>query len=153
IAIGFPGNQFRGEILPELDKVRKDGLVRIVDLVFVTKDDTGDTSTIRVSDLTEAQRAEVGVVSDSLPDRRFESGSSTTLDIDTLLMITDIDVEHIVEDLPESSSVLIILFEHLWAVPLKEAFMNANGMLLGNWIIQPELLEADSEESEPVTVA
>ncbi|MET0325931.1 MAG: DUF6325 family protein, partial [Ilumatobacteraceae bacterium] len=41
IIIGFPGNDFHGEIVPEIAKLVDDGVIRIVDLVFITKDDDG----------------------------------------------------------------------------------------------------------------
>jgi len=71
--------------------------------------------------------------------------------------ITEEDIEEIAVDVPDNSSALIILFEHLWSLPFKEAVINAKGMMLGNWIIQPELfvemgaeLQAERDARLPV---
>ena len=38
LILGFPGNKFTGEIVPELAKLIESGLVRIIDLTFISKD-------------------------------------------------------------------------------------------------------------------
>src|SRR6476619_3204358 len=50
-SLAFPGNQFKGEILPELEKLKKAGIVRIVDLLLVRKDELGNVMVTTASDL------------------------------------------------------------------------------------------------------
>src|SRR6266508_2837777 len=50
-SFAFPGNRFRGEILPELEKLKKAGVVRIVDLLLVRKDELGNVMVTTASDL------------------------------------------------------------------------------------------------------
>ena len=50
IIVGFPGNQFNGEIAPELAKLVESGTIRLLDLVFITKDADGNTAAVEVED-------------------------------------------------------------------------------------------------------
>lgn len=51
MVIEFPGNQFKGEIIPALREVVDKGVIRIIDLVFVRKDELGNVSVMELSDL------------------------------------------------------------------------------------------------------
>ena len=50
IIVGFPGNQFNGEIAPELAKLVESGTIRLLDLVFIMKDADGNTAAVEVED-------------------------------------------------------------------------------------------------------
>jgi hypothetical protein len=50
IIVGFPGNQFTGDIAPELAKLVDSGTIRILDLVFITKDADGDARAVEFED-------------------------------------------------------------------------------------------------------
>ena len=50
IIVGFPGNKFNGEIAPELGKLVESGTIRILDLVFITKDADGNVAAIEFED-------------------------------------------------------------------------------------------------------
>ena len=50
IIIGFPGNQFKGEIVPELANLVQGGLIRIIDLVVISKNEAGDVLVIEVDE-------------------------------------------------------------------------------------------------------
>jgi uncharacterized membrane protein len=147
IVIGFPGNKFKGQIVPELDAIREKGLVRIIDLAFVMRDESDTVTAIQVSDLTDEQKREFGMETGALlglgaygtlegAQAGMEAGAAAAAEGD--LLLTDEDIEEIAAEVPKNSSALIIFAEMLWSKPLKEAIMNADGRLLGQWIIQPE---------------
>ena len=54
LVIGFPGNQFNGEVAPALAELVQSGLIRVIDLVFVTKDEAGDVVGIELYDIDES---------------------------------------------------------------------------------------------------
>jgi uncharacterized membrane protein len=62
--------------------------------------------------------------------------------------VSDEDIEEIAAEVPNNSSALIMLVEHLWSLPFKQAIINADGRLIGNWIIQPEMLVEMGAELE-----
>jgi len=148
LVVGFPGNQFRGEIVPELDAIREKGLARIIDLVFVYKDEDGNVASVQISDLSDEERLKLGITAGALFGLReageggIDAGAElgAGLALEGGVRLTDEDIEEIADEIPAGSSALLILFENLWSLPLKQAMLNANGQLIGNWIIQPEQL-------------
>ncbi len=114
VIIGFPGNNFSGEIVPALQELIDNQTVRILDLLFVLKDEKGNIATIEAQDLDasgagflEIEIAEPGAL-----------GAE--------------DAEEISEDLPLNSSALLIAFENLWAARFVGAVFNANGVVIDN---------------------
>ena len=128
VVVGFPGNQFKGEIAPAISEACSRGIIRLVDLVFVMKDKDGATTTLEIKDL---------------PDEIKEAFASLSEDVDGLF--TPEDIETLADDLPPDNAALIILFENTWAVRIKEAFINANGILITQGRI-PQELHADIDD-------
>ena len=60
IAIVFEGNRFKGEILPELERLKESGICRIIDLMLVRKDNTGAVATLTASDLDWEEATQYG---------------------------------------------------------------------------------------------
>ena len=156
LAVGFESNEFKGEIVPELQALQDKGLVRLIDLVFVIKDERGQIESIEVSSLSDEDKIRLGMeagstlsalAADSTP-RRQAMADAGAMAFAADFSVSEEDVEEIAAELPNNSSALLILAEHLWSLPLKQAMINANGTLVGNWIIQPEVLEAmDSQQA------
>ena len=53
LILGFPGNRFTGQIVPELAKLIDSGLVRIIDLIFISKDADGDVTVVEYDAVEE----------------------------------------------------------------------------------------------------
>jgi hypothetical protein len=135
LVIGFPGNQFTGAITEELNHVRDQGIIRLIDLVFMMKDDAGNLTITELSDLEEA---EFGLFDDGPGDRAG--------------VLTNEDVAIAADSVPNGSSAAIVLFEHRWALGLREAVLSSGGVLLAQDRVSPEALatlveELDEEES------
>src|SRR4051794_33805302 len=115
LAVGFPGNQLRGEILPELADLVERKTVRIIDLLFVQKMESGAVRVIELADLGDDDyRAYEEVVSDV-------SG-----------MLSHDDAREIATGLAPNSSAALLLFENTWATRFVEAVANANGKVIVN---------------------
>lgn len=132
--VGFEGNNFTGRIADELGRVVDNGTIRVVDLVFVTKDAGGESAVIEL---------------DASEDDAFASFAPI---LDGLMgLLTPEDIAQIAESLPASTSALIILFEHRWAERLKDAIVDAGGFLISREYIVPEALAALNAELEAVS--
>jgi uncharacterized membrane protein len=154
-AIGFEGNQFKGQIVPELDALREKGLVRLIDLVFVMKDESGNVATIQLTDLSDEEKIQFGMEAGALiglgaygPEGIEAGAVAGGINAAEDFGMAEEDIDEIAEEVPNNCSALIILAEMLWTIPLKEALINANGRLLGQWIIQPEALVEMGAELE-----
>jgi uncharacterized membrane protein len=148
-AFGFPSTAgFEGRIAEELIKLSDAGTIRIIDaLAVIAEDDEVDV--IRVSDLDEDQREELGAEIGALIGLGangidgFVEGAMAGEEIVAeggLGIIEDI-TEDLVDELPDGSAAMLIIIEHAWAVPLREAVVDAGGVLLANqWIGAQELV-------------
>jgi hypothetical protein len=125
LVIGFEGNRFTGEILPELAALRDQGIIRVVDLLLLQKDDVGDVTAREVSDLAGAEGQAFGPIAGDL-----------------LGLLTDEDLLTAAASIPTNSSAAILLLEHAWAVRLKEKILKANGALLDERLIPAATIEA-----------
>ena len=123
IIIGFPENQFKGEIVPALADLVESGTVRILDLIFVTKDADGDVTSIEYEDLP------------GLGDIDGE--------VDGLL--SDEDLDMVAEVLEPNSSGLMIVWEDVWASRLAAAIRDAGGVILSGERIPHDIVEAAFE--------
>ena len=121
VVIGFDGNRFTGEILPKLIEIERQGCVRLVDLVFVSKDEAGDLTILEISDLEE----EDAVAYEALVNE-FHG------------LLTAEDVAEIAVELPENTSAAVALFEHRWAMGLRWAVNAAGGQMLASGFVHPE---------------
>jgi hypothetical protein len=129
VVIGFEGNTFDGSIAKEIEKVVENKTIRLIDVVFVTKDTEGETIILEL---------------DNKDDPRWSSFAS--LLGDSMGLLTPEDLVQIAEQLPANTSGLIMLFEHRWAVSLKKALEAAGGFLVAREVIPPEVLEEVAEE-------
>jgi uncharacterized membrane protein len=124
LVIGFPGNQFNGEVAPALADLVQSGLIRVIDLVFVTKDAAGDVVGIELSDVDESVSAAFQ------PHVEEPSG-----------LLADEDIEDLGADLEPNSSAAILLFEHVWATKFRDAVVDSGGELLASIRIPKEVID------------
>ena len=132
IVIGFQGKQeLDGRVANELEKVVANGSIRIVDLVFIARDDQDNA---------------VAVELDGKDDPKF--ASFAPLLRGSMALLTPEDIESVAETLPDDTAALVVLFEHHWAVDLKDAILDKGGFVIGRATIPPEILEELSDELE-----
>ncbi len=110
IALEFKGNQFKGEIFPELMKLVNDGVVRVIDIIVVKKDADGNVTH------QEIQETDQSVLAVFNPLKAEING-----------MIQVEDIEMIGEKLENNCTAALLMFENLWAVNFVKAVENANG--------------------------
>jgi hypothetical protein len=120
--IGFAGNQFRGEIAPELARLVDAGLVRIVDAVVISKDADGQFTAFELNDLPEEQYRQFLPLTDHL-------GSLFTAE----------DVETAAAGVPANSSALLLMWQNIWTEQLWRAVDNANGAVLAHERVPAEV--------------
>jgi uncharacterized membrane protein len=149
-AFGFPDTAgFEGRIAEELLKLSDAGVIRIVDALAVVAD--GDeVEILRVSDLDDAQREELGMEMGALIGLGMAglegmlAGAEAGAEIadEGGLGVVEAIGEEFIDELPDGAAALLLIIEHAWAVPLREAVADAGGMLLGRqWIGAQDLVQ------------
>ena len=140
VMLAFDGNRFEGRILAELKRLREEGIVRLVGLLFVRKDVDGTITSLQESDLEPPAALLVGsAMRDLIGTRRFAAvtgGASET----SLFGYTDADVRRIAAEVPTDTAVALALFEHLWALELKETIVDAGGFVVADGLVGPAAL-------------
>ncbi len=118
IVVGFPGNNFKGEILQELATASENGTIAVLDIALISKDKDGTVAKIELTD---------------------QPAIETVLPADASQgLITDEDVEEVASVLDENCSAGLLIVEQLWAKGLKQAILNADGVLMAEGRIHPE---------------
>jgi len=128
LLVRFTGNKFSGEIIPELMRLERDGIVRVIDMVLVMKDSNGKIFVTEAKDL----KADTG--------KAFKSIAKNTRE-----WFYEGDINAISENLPNNSSAGLLLFENIWAIRFKEALMNSDAELIDMGRILPDVVEKARE--------
>jgi hypothetical protein len=122
IILGFPGNKFSGQIVPELAKLIDSGLIRIIDLTFISKDAAGGVQVVEY-DAVEELAAFAG------------------LDAEVGGILSDEDITYAASGLEPNSSAALLVWEDTWAGPFAAAVRNANGVILEGARIPREIID------------
>jgi Family of unknown function (DUF6325) len=122
LVVGFPGNEFNGEVAPALAKLVDDGTIRIIDLVFITKDGAGDFAAVEFDEHDGLQ-------------------AFASIDGEVGGVISNDDIEHAAEALEPNSSAALLVWEDLWATPFVEAMRGSGGVLLEGGRIPHDIIE------------
>jgi len=146
--IAFDGNRFKGEILPELERLKREGVVRIVDLLAVRKDAAGGVAVLTASDLEWEEATQFGAYLGTLIG--FGAGGTDGAERGSIAGAAELadghlfdedDAQKLIEIVPAGSTIAILLLEHLWTLPLLHAVERADGLELRNdWVTLDVLL-------------
>ena len=126
--VAFPGNRFKGEIVPALAELVESGTIRIIDLAFVMKDADGAVVTAEMGDL------------DSDVFKAFDA-----LTPETLGLLNEEDLAAAAEELEPNSSAALLVWEDVWATKLRDAILGAGGELLDLERLPYEVVQAAVE--------
>jgi Family of unknown function (DUF6325) len=133
LMVEFPGNKFTGEIAPALAELVEKRTIRVIDLLFVTKDRDGNVAAIELSDADDAVRSAFEPI--------VEEASG---------LLSEEDIEDLGEGLDPDSSAAMLLFEHVWATRFRDAIVDSGGELLARVPIPKEVVDEVIAAREPV---
>jgi uncharacterized membrane protein len=151
LVVGFTDPQLDGSVLDALADASEAGSIKIVDLLGVYKDENGDVLAAEVSELTEdeamtygawvgalvglgaggTEGAEMGAVIGAMNQAdEYEYG----IDADGLSTIAD--------DIPPGGAAMLLVIDHQWAIPFRDAVRAQGGILISQDFLSPEALIA-----------
>src|SRR5205085_9452226 len=144
IVLGFKHPEFHGEIIAELERLRESDTVRVIDALAVYKDAEGQLEVEHLSNLTEAEAKEVGTAIGALIGLGIEgeegmaagavAGAEAAED-HGIEVFSEEEAWDVLGDIPNDTAAALILLEHHWAVPLRDAIARAGGMRLADGFI------------------
>jgi len=145
IVLGFNHPNFHGEVIAELERLRESGTVRVIDALAVYKDQAGEIEVEHLSNLTQEEAIELGTKIGALiglgidGEEGVEAGAEAGAEMaaEGINFFGDADEWDVLEDIPNDSAAALILLEHHWAVPLRDAIARAGGFRVSDGFISP----------------
>jgi uncharacterized membrane protein len=150
LVIGFAGGEFKGEILEELDRLKDNDIIRLIDMTFVRKDESGELMIYERSDLSTEEAAEFGATVGALIGLGAGGEEGATIGAvrgaeafaDREGVLDEAQTWYVADAIPEGTAAAIALIEHRWALPLRGAIFRAGGFHLADAWIHPADLVA-----------
>jgi Family of unknown function (DUF6325) len=130
VLVEWPGRQPTGEAVPHLIDLVDRGLIRILDLAFITKGEDGSVAWLEIADLGDAV-AEYAV---------FEGASSG--------LLSDDDVNEAAGVLEPGTSAALLVYENCWAGPFASAVRRSGGQLVASGRIPVQAILAALDAAE-----
>ena len=133
LVVEFPGSKLTGEIAPVIKDYEARGLIKVLDLLFLKKEQDGSLEAFEASDLSDS-----------------EIGGLRGYERDLAMVLSEQDVADLAQTIEPGSSAAVLVWENLWAAPFGAAVRRAGGQLAasGRIPIQAVLaaIEADAGE-------
>ena len=146
IVLGFDHPDFHGEVIAELERLRESDMVRIIDSIAVYKDADGELEIEHLSNLTEQEAIELGSKIGALiglgveGEEGMEAGATMGAEqaaADGIRVFAGAEEWDVLGDIPNNCAAALILLEHHWAVPLRDAIARAGGFRISDGFISP----------------
>ena len=145
IVLGFAEPEFHGEIIAELERLKESDTVRVIDALAVHKDAEGEIEVVHLSNLSKEEAIELGSTVGALiglgieGEDGVEAGAIAGAEAaaDGIEVFSDDKAWDVLEDIPNDSAAALILLEHHWAVPLRDAIARAGGFRISDGFISP----------------
>ena len=146
IVLGFDHPEFHGEIIEELERLRESDTVRVIDALAVHKDASSELEVQHLSNLTRDEAIELGskvgaliglgIEGEEGAKELAEAGAEAAAEGIEVFSDNE-DVWDVLEDIPPDTAAALLLIEHHWAVPLRDAIARANGFRISDGFISP----------------
>jgi len=161
LVLAFDTPSFRGEIVEELTRLREHDVIRLIDALAVQKDADGSLVALRWSDLSIEEAEGLGATIGALLGLGFageegmqagaiagaEAGSDGHL-------IDDNELWDVADSIQPGNAAALVLIEHVWAIPLRDAIARAGGIPVDDsWIHPLDLIEAGLVAADELTPA
>ena len=161
VVVSFDDDKVVSDIGVELGKVRKHGIIRLFDFLYILKHEDGSIAAKEISDLSADEKYQYGGLIKSLVGLVVDEGDAMLAgeveDIPGMeghdFGLNQDEVIYIADKIQPGRSALLLLFEHRWAVGLKEAMLNAGGTTLVQKLIDPEAFRIVGSEFQSVVEA
>lgn len=165
IVLAFNEPDFQGEVLAELDRLKENDVVRVIDAIAVHKDAEGEVTVLKRTDLSDDEAAEfgatigalIGLGAAGLEGAEAGAAAGAEATAEGVDVFSEEEAWDVVDDIPANSAAALILLEHRWAIPVRDAVVRAGGFRVADGFISPLDLVAvgllAAEEAEALVSA
>ena len=146
LVLGFSHPDFHGAVIEELERLRESDTVRVIDSLAVYKDRDGDIEVMHLSNLSKDEAIELGSKVAALVGLGIEGEEGMIAGAELgaeaaaehgIQVFSDEEAWDVLEEIPNDSAAALILIEHHWAVPLRDAIARAGGFRISDGFISP----------------
>ena len=156
LVLGFDRTQFDGDVAPELERLRDEGTIRLLDVLFVRKPEGGELEVVQKSDLAHDEAVDFGAMVGALvgigsgdEEQMLAAAVAGAELLEDGHLFGDEEVWYVGDAIPEGTSAAIALIEHVWAIPLRDKLLNAGGSVLADaWIHPADLVAIGAAASQ-----
>jgi len=131
LVVGFEDYRFTGQVLAELRAAQEKGIIRVVDLCVIAKDEQGNVTARELSELGGEEATELSPLAGNI-----------------MGLLAEEDIQQLAADIPNKSAAGLLLFEHTWAIGLKEAIKNVGAVAVTGGFVSPDAVAEVEEELE-----
>jgi hypothetical protein len=131
LVVGFEKYHFTGQILAELRAAQEKGIIRVLDLCVIQKDQQGNVTQRELSELSGEEATELSPLAGNV-----------------MGLLAEEDIQQLAVDIPNDSAAGLLLYEHTWAIGLKEAIKNAGAVAIAGGFVSPDAVAEVEEELE-----
>jgi len=128
LVVEFPGSKFNGEIAPTLVDLESRGIIRVLDILLIVKEDDGSFDVVELHDTEEGSLGEL---------HRLEANVAEILSAD--------DVANVAAAIDPGSTAGVLVYENKWAAPFAAAVRHSGGQLIASGRIPVQALIAQFE--------
>ncbi len=159
--IGFDEDKYFQEIMVQIKDLRKHKVIRLFDLLYVIKHADGTVASKEVDDLQEGEQREYGTLIKGLMGLATkdvehmdaaEVAGALGSESDAF-GVSESEVQGLAEALPNGSSAIFIIFEHVWARDVKASILKAGGYVRAQGFLDPATLQTATNELATVLEA
>ena len=148
LVLTYDGSEPSPEVAAELKRLREHDIVRLVDLLFVSKDADGNVTALETSDLSTDEHTELGAIAGALiglgaagvegAEIGAVAGAEAAADGGSVLQD---EVWYVADAIPPDSRAAVVILEHRWAIGLRDALLRAGAQgLVDAWIHPSDLV-------------
>jgi len=147
IVLGFDHPEFHGEVIAELERLRASDTIRVIDALAVHKDAEGEFEVASLSNLTQDEAVELGskvgalvglgLAGEEGAEALAEAGGEAAAEGGIDVFTDNDEVWDVLAEIPNDTAAALLLIEHHWAVPLRDAVARANGFRIADGFISP----------------
>jgi uncharacterized membrane protein len=148
LIVGFEGDNFDGSIMEELERLKEHDIVRLIDLLFVKKNEDGEIEVVQRSDLNADEAEQFGAIVGALVG--FGADGDDGASYGALAGAAELQDGHVFDDdavwylgdaIPDGTAAAVALLEHRWAIPLRDKIAKAGGLTLSDaWVHTADLV-------------